>query len=349
MTAILITGEETFLVHEEISRRMHAFAKKNWSDNVHVYTSENRDEQKIASDLFWQSLFASPKLIVLYGIADNHSSYKLKVAQTENITEILMTQRQTLNTDNYLLFVVHKPDKRTKTRKFLDKNIEKKKDYKLLTTASAKKYIQWLLWHSWDLWKTTKETLLQLIVEIVWTEAWRLSSEIKKLLLYLSSQKAENIEWLDEQKETEIVLTEDIIRQVCYWAVSDTVFVLIDTLVAGRYTESITLLDGINKTWTNRNEVFGGLYRNIKLMIMYTEQLSLGTNKKSIAKAIAAPPFTIMKREKHSKRLIQQHDIWKQLLHEMVVFEYDVKTWKQSDISAFLLLKRFIYQYFIWK
>lgn len=332
MHCLLFTGEETFLVWQEVYKRTSAFAKKHGSDNIHIYNSEQRSVSSLTSDLFWSSLFAQNKLIIIYGIAENHPQYKLKAHETEAVTDMLLTQRSSLNPDNYIIFVTHKPDKRTKARKFLSKEIEKQKDFGILKTAGAKTYVTTVAKkHDLALDKDT----VQAIVALVWTNAWRLWSETHKLISY--------------HQATQTTITPDLVHELCYGNVSETIFVIMDALVAGKSVEALTLLDGLAQSWTNWNEVYGGLYRNLRLLIMYCEQIHKGTSPKAIAKTIGAPPFTVLKRDKHRATITDNGQTWQDMLQRMIQYEHDVKTGKHPDSTAFLLLKDFISQSSLWK
>lgn len=77
-------------------------------------------------------MFATKKLIVIYGIPkDNTTSNKTNANKSNAIEEYLQKQWGNIPDNSIIIFVSYKPDKRTKGYKFLSKHTDIK-EYKPL-------------------------------------------------------------------------------------------------------------------------------------------------------------------------------------------------------------------------
>lgn len=68
-------------------------------------------------------MFVQKKLIIVHGVPkENDPAYKISASVQKSVEERLMSVWETIPADHVMVLVCHKPDKRTKGRKFFEKN-----------------------------------------------------------------------------------------------------------------------------------------------------------------------------------------------------------------------------------
>jgi DNA polymerase III delta subunit len=141
----LFTGEEKFLLHQELKRRTDGFVQKYGTDSIFTFKTDNFNLEGLRQALYSGWLFVQKKMCIVYGLPiDGDSWNKLSSNITESLWEELITKSNNLDPELILIFVAYKPDKRTKFYTFLKKNlgVSNIKEFDFLKPAEIKQFIR---------------------------------------------------------------------------------------------------------------------------------------------------------------------------------------------------------------
>ena len=324
----LFTGEESYLLNQELTKRKSSFSAKYGKENLSVYTTENFSAARVTNDIFGWGLFATQKLIIVYGIpTDNNTSYKLPANEVEQFTNELEKHFDQISDETIVVFVSHKPDKRTKLYKFLANNVTKTQECKPLTSSTAGGFLSKII--EWS-WVTVTADARELIVAKVWTSASHLVNEREKCRRYAQAH------WLTTLDAT-------VVEQVIFSHTQADNFALLDYMLNNR-DKAINEIEQLKHDGVNRNMLLGTLYWWCKNMLQYLDLIKTGTSSKDIAKTIGAHPFVISKYEKIRDRMQSKHDRIRQFFQQLITTEYAIKQGKLPDSAIWGELKKMIYQ-----
>ncbi len=175
----LFTGEESYLLSNEIKRWKTLFAAKYGHDNIKEYASSNFSLADISNDLFGSGLFSEKKLIVMYGIPDDtFAPHKIPAGITSELAILMEKKRENINPDNIVIFVSYTPDKRKKLYKFLTAHVSKHQEFKKM---KGKTLLKFVLQEAESL---LSEETARFLIERVGTDTQRLIKELDKLRTY---------------------------------------------------------------------------------------------------------------------------------------------------------------------
>lgn len=158
----LLTGENSF----EIERRLQSIVASFAGDAERIDGPELTPEQ-LPDIVMGQTLFASERLIVIKNVSTNTSVWSV------------LDQWLEKSGDTDIVFIEAKPDKRTKTYKWLQKHAHVV-ETTLLSEHEAEK---WVVAEASAQGATIDARTARFLVEYVGTDQWRLQTEIQKLVL----------------------------------------------------------------------------------------------------------------------------------------------------------------------
>lgn len=118
-TKLIFTGESHYQVHEALTYRKNGFVAKHGSEWLHIFRHDELDLGTIQSCVMGWWFFATKSLTIIYGVPrDNTGTNKAKAAEAEPLEKFLMESRDHIPSDNIVILVSYKPDKRMKSWKF---------------------------------------------------------------------------------------------------------------------------------------------------------------------------------------------------------------------------------------
>lgn len=306
-TKLIFTGESHYQVHEALDFRKKGFVSKHWSEWLHIFRHDELDLDMVQSCVMWWWFFAAKSLTIIYGLPrDNTSTNKVKASDAEHIESFLMESRDHIPSDNVVILVSYKPDKRMKSWKFFSKAATikefKPKKGKDLTLFVVQK-----------LWSLITNTQAEYIVSLVGNNLYNLSYEAQKLNLYAEYHALEK-------------LTNDHISQVAYAQWEGDNFKILDKIFTDP-SKAITLIDEAKHEWTDMFLFTGMLYRWLKLIIGMLDLDAAGVkSSKDMSSTLKLHPFAVAKQHSKIATFRAQQDKIKDFYRALLQLDRDIKT-----------------------
>jgi len=201
----------------------------------------------------WWWMFSTKKLIIIHWVPkENDPTYKVPAWIQNSIEDRLLKNRESIPADHIVALVCHKPDKRTKWRKYFEKNSEKKQFDPLKANQIAPIIRE-------KLWSLITWPQAALIAQLVGTNVWNVIHECEKLSLYASYHEVSS-------------LTDKQINDVVYHQWEVNAFALLDNL----FTDKEKSIAFISKLQAAQQDIFQTtwmLYRWLKIIIQITDCL----------------------------------------------------------------------------
>jgi len=323
----LFTGEEKYLLDQELKRWMANFVQKFGSESVFFFSNQNFDTSKALEVIFGWWLFSDKKLIVISGLPhDTDSDNKLWSSQISDFCDVFMDRANQIPDNVLLLFVSHKPDKRLKFYKFLQSFVE-------IKTFKNLSWVQYNLFIKDQLDDVLmSDDVIDYFLMKVWKDLFRIVSEIDKLKYYLVLN---NISKIDQK----------IIDFVVYGQMEVNSFLFFDYFLKDK-SKSIVVLDDMHKEWVDFNQALGMLYRGLKLYLYILDLHWQGVHdSKTLASITKQHPFAIWKNLKQIKILKEKKLNIKKFYCELLELDYNIKTWKLPSTLFWLILKWLVYEF----
>jgi len=323
----LFTGEEKYLLDQELKRWRTNFVQKFGSESVFFFSNQNFDASKALEVVFGWWLFSDKKLIVISGLPiDTDSDNKLWSSQIDDFCDIFMSRIDQLPDNILLLFVSYKPDKRLKFYKFLQSSVE-------IKTFKKLSWIQYNLFVKDQLDDIdASDFVIDYFLMKVWKDLYRIVLEINKLKYYLVANQISQI----DQK---------IVDFVVFGQMEVNSFLFFDYFLKNK-TKAVGVLDDMHQEWVDFNQTLGMLYRWLKLYLYILDLHGQGIHDtKTLASMTKQHPFAIWKNLKQIKILKEKSLNIKKFYRDLLELDYQIKTWKLPSTAFWLKLKWFVYQF----
>lgn len=316
--------EEKYLLDQEVKRWTSNFLDKFGEDSLFVYNSENWDEVLASQSIFGWGLFSEKKLTIIHGIPlDNAKWNTFKIAQIEWFIDNFMKKEWKIPEDNLLVFVSNKPDKRSKFFKFL-KDKANVKEFVPLKDAWLKKFVLD------DLWDVKMDLdALSLFVEKVWSDLYRVISELSKFKTYCIENDIKKIDI-------------DLVESMTFGLVEAEAFGFLRLIFKDKQ-RSLDYLQKMQDQWLNWNAFSWALYWWLKLYITLYHFAQKGIkDSKTIASQTWINPFVLWQNIKYidviSKNWVEIENMYKKLIE----VDVDIKSGKKTEESFRLETKKMI-------
>lgn len=324
MAIFFFTGENAYMLNQELNKRKSTFLEKYGSDGLFEFSQQNWDLGQIKQALYAGGLFVSKKLVILYGVPkDGNESNALSAEKMESFFDDLQANIGLMTEDTLLVLVSQKPDKRTRAYK---RCLEKAQ----LKEFAAYKEIQLKAFLKEKLAPLSlgDQELSHLIFKIG-TDMYRLDHEAEKLKIWLTARNKSNIEIAD-------------IDYFCFWATEQDSFELFDQLFLNQKA-AVKILERMHDDGKVWNEVMGLLMRGIKLYLILLDfdQRGISSAKEIIAQT-KLHPFVINKNMKLLPILREQRAFIVSFFKGLVKLESDIKSGKKSELYFWLYIKTMI-------
>ncbi len=299
----LFTGEEKFLLHQQLSKWRDSFIKKYWEENFFVFKS---DEIKtdILNIIFGWSLLSSKKLIYIFGLPEDTDSSNKITKDTSKIVDSLERNFDLINLDTILVFISYKPDRRKSFYKFLSKK-STIKEFKKLTD---KQILEFVKWYWFD------DEISQYIISKVWNDLYALNNELKKIKFVLKKENAtknelkkiiDNIVYIHQDVDSFKILDDIIFQNKNIWLQMD----------------KLKQEDIFKFLWL----IFWWLKTTIQILTLYKKWI---TDTKQISSKIGVHPFVISTRLKKIDKLLEKQSFLEKLFDNLFDLEINIKTGK---------------------
>lgn len=324
----LFTGEERYLLDQELQRWRDGFVQKFGAETVFVYSPENFEPSSMMQNILGWGLFVSKKLIIIKHIPTD-GSQKIPAKTQEEFVEAFIKQFANISPDVLVAFVSYKPDKRTRLFKFLEKNAQVKA-FTSLNDTTRKTYIKnrtpWLSreWDSMDYFLTQ-----------VGGDLYRLESESDKLVTRAN-------------KNTITTITKTHIDTVVFGQVQANTFALFDYMFVNM-DKTLTLIDQMREEWTERNQAIGAMYRGVILFIMMIDRHRNGDrDARTISQAIGYAPFAVSKQIWRIQTFITREKDIVAIYQGLVTLDASIKTGKLPAEAFWIRCKDLFYTHTQW-
>ena len=314
----LFTGENIYTLRQELERWKTSFIEKYWEDSLFVFNSENWDNWVVNQALYAWWLFVAKKMIIIEGIPkDMSQDWWIPQDKIDKFFSDFEANQQYLTSDTMVLFMSYKPDKRTRIFKRLSENVQVK-NFDLYKDAQLRLFVK-EKFNPLDIDAETTDYFL----EKVWTDMFRLSSEIEKVKYVVHSWK----------------ITSEMIDHYCFWMIEANVFSLFDQLFSSP-VQAVKILENMQREWKDRNAILWPLLWSLKVLLVVVDYANQWIkDSKLISSEAKLPPFSIAKNMKNVDLYLSHQNDLKSLFKKIIDTEYSIKTGKFPDAYFWLAVK----------
>lgn len=248
----LLTGENTFEIEQRLQKLVVDF-----DGDVERIDGEELQLEQLPDLLAGVTLFSSKRLVVIKNASANKPLWATLGEWLEK------------GVSNDLIFVDLRPDKRTKTYKWLEKHA----DVTLTKELQPYEAVQWVVRQSTQ-GPTLRKEMAEYFVEYVGTDQWRLESEFNKLILAGKP------------------VTDELIRELVEPTPQATSFELLDAAFRGQTKEMERLFETVSRQ--EDAYMFFGLLAN-QLYALALIKTGKGVSAEEIAKTTGMHPYVLKK------------------------------------------------------
>ena len=321
-SVFLFTGDNVYTLRQELQRWRFSFIEKYGENSLFVFNSENWDNRSLNQALFAWWLFVSKKMVIIEWVPkDMFQDWWIAQDKIDKFFSDFEANQQYLTDDTMVLFVSFKPDKRTRIYKWLSENVQVK-NFDLYKEVQLKSFVKEQLQPL-----TISQEVLDYFLEKVWTDMFRLSSEIEKIKYVVTSWE----------------VTQEMVDTYCFWMVEANVFAIIDQLFTSPIA-AVHILENMQREWRDWNAILGPLLWSLKVVLTVVDYADMWIkDSKQIASETKLPPFTIAKNMKNIDLYLSHSDKLKNLFKEIINTEYWIKTGKYPDSYFWLSLKNLFF------
>lgn len=311
------TGEETYLLHQEVLKRKSNFRGKYGSENVLSLWIGEYSANAIIEQITNTGLFSSDKLIIIDGIPGETTS----PAWTSDLEEKVMQMWWSINPDYFIIFISSKPDKRKKAYKFFSDpaHCQVKVFDPLKWVALAKHSEQNIRDYLNDEHKSIKidKEIITLLLERSQENLWTINNEAQKIAQSINAGKT---------------LSYEHAASIISGQAQDTMFAFLDTIIM-KQKDIYTIIDNIRHENKAIQEILGWLIWGLKIVISYASIIAQDKWASSIAWLLGVAPFTIAKYKSYSDFLsIHTNDfLW--LYNDILDFDFQFKSGNSEEQS----------------
>ena len=274
----LFTGEETYLLHEQINAWKRAFLEKHGDLNLAILDADETPLNEIMAAVNAMPFLGDKRLIFIHGLPDKPSARKSEEPTKKESTrdeelKRLETDLDEVPESSVVVFVQSAPDKRKSFYKKLVAKVEMK-EFVPLTGQSLYSWVQKRVQMKGgriDL--STAEYLASLTGQ----DLWRLSQEVDKLTTYSSGG----------------AITRQVIDQLVMPTLEANVFHLTDALGAKDCRKAIQHLHRSLAAGENLRQIFYMVVRQFRLLLQGSgyKSINLNANPTAFAAALKLHPF----------------------------------------------------------
>lgn len=320
----LFVWEDQYSLDMEINRWKSNFVEKFGEDSMFFYNTETWDNTKVSQSIFGWGLFSQKKLNIISWLPISWSwSNVFKIAQVEQFVDKFLSKKWIIPDDSLLVFVSNKPDKRSKLYKFLKDNanlkeFNKMKDFQL--KSFIKSELNWL---------KINDDAIDLILNTVWNDMYRVFWELNKLKFYCEYNSIETI-------------NVELVHEIIYGNIEAETFEFLRLLFKNK-NKALKHIDMMKYQWINWNAFLWGLYWWLKLYIVLFDLYNRGMKDSSlIVKQSWLNPFVVKQNMKNINLIVKNWNTIKNMYKSLINTEHQIKTGLKNEDFFWLETKNMV-------
>ena len=278
----LFTGEEPYLIHEQISGWKKAFIEKHGDINFSALDSNEISINDIILQAEAMPFLGEKRLIFVYGLPDapktrNAGKVTNKDEKREADLEKLEKALDDIPETTVMVFVQSKPDK----RKSFYKKLTKKAEVKEFKQLQGSDLVTWIQKMTKQKGNKISNSDAEHLITLTGQDLWRISHEIEKLVSYADEKE------IDKKMINHLVIP----------TLEANIFHFTDALGAKNHRTAIQDLHKIISAGDSLSQVFYMIVRQFRLLLQVSGYTELNPSAKSatIASILKIHPFVAQK------------------------------------------------------
>jgi len=333
----LFTGEETYLLLQQINSWKEAFTQKHGDINLEVLDGEETALNDIMAAAIAAPFLGEKRLIFIHNLPDasksRSSDDSAPTKKDEKRDEEFKRFGENLDSipdTSVVVFVQPEPDKR---RSFYKKLVAKA-EVKEFMPMQGKQLIKWVQDEMKGKGATIDIETAEYLISLTGQNLWRLAQEVAKLTSYCQGR----------------AITTNIIDHVVVPTLEANIFHLTDALGARDHKKAIQNLHRSMAAGENLRQIFYMIVRQFRLLIQINSYASTNPNANptSIASALKLHPFVarnVFSQLKHFKKgeLVNAYERLLEIDTGLKTSKIRVTTEDQDELA--LAIERFILRF----
>ncbi len=264
----LFTGEETYLLLQQINKWKDAFAKKHGDMNLEVMDGEEKPLNEIMAAAIAMPFLSEKRLIFIHGLPDkpktrNKDKVTKKDEKRDDELKKFSENLKDIPDSSVVVFVQPNPDKRFSFYKKLLKQAEVKEFFPL----SGKILVKWLQDRVNEKESSIDYDTAEYLISLTGQNLWRLSQEVSKLTSHSPG----------------LPITKMLIDQLVVPTLEANIFHFTDALGAKDHRKAIQNLHRTMAAGENLRPVFYMIVRQFRLLLHASGYMSTHPNGNSTA------------------------------------------------------------------
>ncbi len=316
----LITGE-SFLIQQEITKRMTAFRTKFNPESIFVYADHPLDTKAIINTINgWGGLFATKSCIFIHGLplSSDDKKWAKEKEELDQFIQWFCDHYQMINPDTIIMFVSPNPDKRGKLYKLFDSTWPNSNLW--IINRSADQW-SWLELVTSQLSERLSPTQCQQVADLIATpDLYRIRYETEKIKDYVQYHVASDT--FSPQ-----LLNPPLLTQIITPHIDQDSFAVIDSVLYKSSEETLRLIDRLQQVDDNPYGFLWLLYWWLRGVIMTVDAMNHGiTNSGQLMSLTKLPPFTVGRITKNYDSIKHRLAWLQSLFSSLISIEYEIKS-----------------------
>ncbi len=259
----LFTGEDTYLLHEQITAWKEAFVKKHGDINLAILDATETPLNEVMAAVNAIPFLGDKRLIFIYGLPDKpktRNADKVSKADEKRDEELkkLEADLDDVPETSVVVFVQSKPDK----RKSFYKKLTAKAEVKEFNPLGGQALYSWAMQRAGKLGAKLDTYTAEYLTTQAGQNLWRLSTEIEKLVAYSAGEP----------------ITRAMIDKLVVPTLEANVFKLTDALGVKDRRKAINQLHRSLAAGENLRQVFYMIVRQFRLLLQGSGYVSANKN-----------------------------------------------------------------------
>lgn len=274
----LFTGEETYLLHEQINSWKAAFTEKHGDINLAILDAEEMPLNEIMAAVNAIPFLGDKRLIFIHGLPDKPSTRKSEEPTKKDEKRDAELKKLEADLDDVpetsvAVFVQSHPDK----RKSFYKKLVAKAEVKEFLPLSGQALVGWIQKRVQEKGARIDQQGAEYLVSLTGQDLWRLSHEIEKLVAYSPGE----------------VIAKSVIDKLVVPTLEANVFHLTDALGVKDRQKAIQHLHRSLAAGENLRQVFYMIVRQFRLLLQGSGYRSANpkANSTGFAATLKLHPF----------------------------------------------------------
>lgn len=275
----LFTGQETFLLHEQVKVWKDAFIQKHEGDmNLSIVDGKTAEVGEIISQIESAPFLGDKRLVFIEGLPEapkktTTDKVTKKDEEREKSQQKLIDFLEKIPESSVVVFVQPAPDK----RKSLYKKIVQLGNVKIFEPLSGADLSKWVRNRIMKYEGVLSAQASEYLISLVGQDMWRIDSELKKLATYSNGQS----------------ITNEMIEKLVVPTIEANVFHLTDALALRNQKKAIHSLHKTVAAGENLRQVFYMIVRQFRLFLQIGGYLSNypSSNPANVASSLKLHPY----------------------------------------------------------